>query len=94
MRCLGSRANLLDHRQWVAQQRELTHFGCQLGRHVRRRLPSPPELLLRREQAIAEEDLENTICQEILAEADLLADDRHCFIEASVRALDGSDRSW
>jgi hypothetical protein len=42
----------------------------------------------------SDEDLENTIYQDILAEADLLADDRHCFVEASVRALDGSDRSW
>jgi len=30
----------------------------------------------------------------ILREADQLADLHHCFTEADVRALDGSDRTW
>ena len=41
-----------------------------------------------------EESLENTIYQDILSEAEIQADSRHCFIEADVRALDGSERSW
>jgi hypothetical protein len=40
-----------------------------------------------------EEDLEHTV-HDILREADRLADGRHCFIEADVMALDGSERSW
>jgi len=38
-------------------------------------------------------DLDATI-YDILREADGIADLHHCFIEADVRALDGSDRSW
>lgn len=41
-----------------------------------------------------EEHLEQIIYRDILQEADSTADARHCFIEADVRALDGSDRSW
>jgi hypothetical protein len=41
-----------------------------------------------------DEELERIICDEILREADRLADMRYCFIEADVRALDGSDRHW
>jgi hypothetical protein len=40
-----------------------------------------------------EEDLERTI-DELLREAWMIADDRACFMEADVRALDGSERSW
>jgi len=40
-----------------------------------------------------DEDLDATI-YDILREADGMADLYHCFIEADVRALDGSDRSW
>jgi len=40
-----------------------------------------------------DEDLDATI-DDILREADRIADLHHCFIEADVRALDGSDRSW
>lgn len=39
------------------------------------------------------DDLDDTI-YDILREAESTADSRHCFIEADVRALDGSDRSW
>lgn len=41
-----------------------------------------------------DEDLERIITEEILREAANLADLRYCFIEADVRALDGSGRSW
>ena len=41
-----------------------------------------------------EEELADTIHNDILRKADLRADDRHCFIEADVRALDGSERGW
>ena len=41
-----------------------------------------------------EEQLEEIIYRDILREADSTADARHCFIEADVRALDGSGRSW
>jgi DNA invertase Pin-like site-specific DNA recombinase len=40
-----------------------------------------------------QEDLDDTI-YDILREAASTADERHCFIEADVRALDGSERSW
>ena len=40
-----------------------------------------------------DEDLDATI-YDILREADGMADLHHCFAEADVRALDGSDRSW
>ncbi len=38
-------------------------------------------------------DLDATI-YDLLREADQIADLHHCFTEADVRALDGSDRSW
>ena len=41
-----------------------------------------------------DEELDRIIYEDILREADNLADLRYCFIEADVRALDGSDRSW
>lgn len=41
----------------------------------------------------SDEDLDNTI-EDILQEAQSTADSYNCFIEADVRALDGSDRSW
>jgi hypothetical protein len=41
-----------------------------------------------------DEQLEHIIYRDILQEADSTADARHCFIEAEVRALDGSDRHW
>jgi len=41
-----------------------------------------------------DEELERIIYDEILREADTMADMRYCFIEADVRALDGSDRHW
>lgn len=41
----------------------------------------------------SDEDLDNTI-EDILQEASSTADTYNCFIEADVRALDGSDRSW
>lgn len=41
-----------------------------------------------------EEELERIISDEILREAWLIADDRACFIETDVRALDGTERSW
>ena len=34
------------------------------------------------------------IVDDILAEASRMAEDRNCFIEADVRAMDGSDRYW
>jgi hypothetical protein len=34
------------------------------------------------------------IYNDILAEAERIADGRHCFIEASVSAIDDPDRSW
>ncbi len=40
-----------------------------------------------------QDDLDDTI-YDILREARSTADERHCFIEADVIALDGSDRSW
>jgi len=40
-----------------------------------------------------DEDLDATI-YDILREADGIADLHHCFTEADVRALDGSDRYW
>lgn len=40
-----------------------------------------------------EEELERII-DELLREAWLIADDRACFIEADMRALDGSERHW
>jgi hypothetical protein len=42
----------------------------------------------------SEEELEDIIYDDILREAQALAVDRYCFIEADVRALDGSERSW
>jgi len=41
-----------------------------------------------------DEELERIIYDEILREADNLADMRYCFIEADVSALDGSGRRW
>src|SRR5579871_6142215 len=41
-----------------------------------------------------EEELERIIYDEILREAWLIADDRACFIETDIRALNGSERSW
>jgi DNA invertase Pin-like site-specific DNA recombinase len=40
-----------------------------------------------------QEDLDDTI-YDILRETQSTADERYCFIEADVRALDGSERSW
>lgn len=37
---------------------------------------------------------ERIIYEDILREADNLADLRYCFIEADVSALDGSGRRW
>lgn len=42
----------------------------------------------------SDDQLEQIIYRDILQEAARLADARHCFIEADVRALDGSDRQW
>lgn len=41
-----------------------------------------------------DEQLEQIIYRDILQEADWTADARHCFIEADVRALDDSGKSW
>lgn len=41
----------------------------------------------------SEAELEERIT-DLLQEADAIADRHFCFIEADVRALDGSDRSW
>ncbi len=41
-----------------------------------------------------EEELERIIERDILQEASMTAEARYCFIEADVRALDGSERSW
>jgi hypothetical protein len=41
-----------------------------------------------------DEELDEIIERDILQEASSQADLRNCFIEASVRALDDSDRSW
>jgi predicted nuclease of restriction endonuclease-like (RecB) superfamily len=38
--------------------------------------------------------LDETIYDDILAEAERIADSRHCFIEADVSAVDDPDRSW
>ena len=40
------------------------------------------------------EDFNRIVSDEILREAASIADGRHCFIEADVRALDGSERSF
>lgn len=41
-----------------------------------------------------DEELDSTIYEEIYAEAERCADFRHCFIEADIRSLDDSERSW
>lgn len=41
-----------------------------------------------------EAELDQTIYREILAEAESLADMRHCFIEGDVTSLDDPERSW
>jgi hypothetical protein len=41
-----------------------------------------------------DEELDSIIYDDILREAESLADLRYCFTEADVRALDGSERSW
>ena len=41
-----------------------------------------------------DEELDDIIYRDILQEASSQADLRNCFIEASVHALDDSDRSW
>lgn len=41
-----------------------------------------------------DEELDRIVSDEILREAASIADGRHCFIEADVRALDGSERSF
>ncbi len=40
------------------------------------------------------EELDAIIYDDILAEAERIADSRHCFIEANVSAIDDPDRSW
>jgi hypothetical protein len=41
-----------------------------------------------------DKDLEETIYDDILAEAERIADSRHCFIEANITSADDPDRSW
>jgi hypothetical protein len=41
-----------------------------------------------------DEQLDAIIYDDILAEADRIADSRHCFIEADVSAIDDPDRRW
>ena len=41
-----------------------------------------------------DQDLDGTIYDEILYEANWIADNRHCFIEADFTAADDPDRSW
>jgi hypothetical protein len=41
-----------------------------------------------------DEELDAIINDDILAEAERIADGRHCFIEANVTAKDDPDRSW
>ena len=41
-----------------------------------------------------DEELDSIIYDEILGEANRLADDRHCFVEADVTSVDDPDRSW
>jgi hypothetical protein len=41
-----------------------------------------------------DEELDAIIYDDILAEADRIADSRHCFIEADVSAIDDPDRRW
>jgi predicted nuclease of restriction endonuclease-like (RecB) superfamily len=41
-----------------------------------------------------DKDLDETIYDEIIAEANAIADRRHCFIEADLAAVDDPDRSW
>ena len=41
-----------------------------------------------------DKDLDETIYDEILAEANSIADSRHCFIEADLAAVDDPDRNW
>ncbi|MGO9466067.1 MAG: hypothetical protein ACLQVF_18145 [Isosphaeraceae bacterium] len=41
-----------------------------------------------------DEELDAIIYDDILAEAERIADSRHCFIEANVSAIDDPDRSW
>ena len=42
----------------------------------------------------SDEELERILYDDILREAEHIADDRHCFIEADVRSLDDPDQSW
>jgi hypothetical protein len=41
-----------------------------------------------------DEELDRIIYDDLLRVCDNLADMRYCFIEADVRALDGSERRW
>jgi hypothetical protein len=41
-----------------------------------------------------DEELDSIIYDEILNEANRLADDRHCFVEADVTSVDDPERSW
>ena len=41
-----------------------------------------------------DEELDAIIYDDILAEAERVADSRHCFTEANVSAIDDPDRSW
>jgi len=41
-----------------------------------------------------DEELDAIIYDDIIGEADRIADSRHCFIEADVSAIDDPDRSW
>jgi hypothetical protein len=42
----------------------------------------------------SDEELDAIIYDDILAEADRIADSRHCFIEADVCSIDDPDRRW
>ena len=64
-----------------------------LSRYAMEKHPSGCEytLTIRYE---TDEELERIIYEDILREADNLADLRYCFIEADASALDGSGRRW
>jgi hypothetical protein len=42
----------------------------------------------------SDEELDAIIYDDILADADRIADSRHCFIEADVSSIDDPDRRW
>jgi len=66
---------------------------------VRRKITARPAGMVRPNGYLSipyqtDEELDAIIYDDILAEAERIADRRHCFIEADVTAIDDPDRSW